>query len=622
MYPSRGDGKNDARRMPSNATSNELDMKKYATDICKIPLHEAGFLFNSNQGSEREFYNKIMKFRVGPSVESLQAVKPLKIEDPKEIVDMRDLYIANTAKYAACFRGVRPFEGFGLPGDGLITKSKRNSTTYHHANTSSNGIDIIKLFKSVHEIARLHFDDIMEKKFSFEDALAHPKLQNLFQSTHFDIASHIMLRKNLDEPDPTWARATAEPDILRQFNELRRDGVKDLTSFIDRHFKTVKYGNVRRIYFATKSWVFKVLYEPENLMRSISELRNFEMSGVVTHELKDSSDKILHNTQKHDNLKNSSLKAEYKKLGKKWSIEEGGRYMLFYVRISLKIKPLPNDYFDNDAPEFEPRYFWDTSDIDMTNANQQNRSTLKKTSTSTSQSSSNKGQIGFRSEPPKFGPSTNSRVPMFGPRLDSESPQLGSSSKAPNLGSTLQGPKQGSSTQASGYRPSSQESAIDARNLPKTPSTPSSGHPYSSRIPKKRDQDELMYDDSDNGGNNDSYHSADSGARSSSRPRNEEYCDFCRKSGHDERDCHKKNPALPPSRGTLSRRGRGSLSRGFGSANEGVGSSTDQNRRDQGPGSGEYGSNHGDRGPYLGGYGSNRNSNPGWGSGGGRRGSL
>ncbi|KAF7949241.1 hypothetical protein EAE96_008408 [Botrytis aclada] len=227
----------------------------------------------------------MMKFRVGPSAESLQAVEPPKIEDPK---DMRVLWPGNIPRYTARFRAVRPFEGFGLPGDGLIAKSKRNSTSYHHANTSSNGIDIMlvvlrqhlsfhldlcipedkitgeesevykvawmnlgadkiqdwhikrKLFKSIHAISELDLDDIMEKKFSFEDVLAHPKLQNLFRGAHFGIASHIMVRKSLDEPDAVWTRATAEPDALLGFNELIWDGIKDLTSFVDRRSKPVR----------------------------------------------------------------------------------------------------------------------------------------------------------------------------------------------------------------------------------------------------------------------------------------------------------------------------------------------------------------------------------------------
>ncbi|THV44887.1 hypothetical protein BGAL_0561g00030 [Botrytis galanthina] len=100
MNPSRGGDKNYAMRMPSNATWSKLDMEKHATDICKIPLHEAGFLLDSNQGSEQEFHDKMLKYRVGPNVESLQTVKQSKIEDPKEIADMRDLYIENTRKYA------------------------------------------------------------------------------------------------------------------------------------------------------------------------------------------------------------------------------------------------------------------------------------------------------------------------------------------------------------------------------------------------------------------------------------------------------------------------------------------------------------------------------------------
>ncbi|TGO35441.1 hypothetical protein BHYA_0158g00230 [Botrytis hyacinthi] len=381
-------------RMPSNATENELDMEKYATNICKIPLHEAGLLFDSGSGSEQELHNKMMDYRVGPNVESLQADKPSNIEDPNEIVDMR---------------GFRPFEGFGLPGDGSVVTSKRDSTTDHHANTSSNGIDIMlvvlrqhlsfhldlcipqdkitdeesevykvawmnlgendiqdwdikrKLLKSVHGIPDLQFDDIMEKKFSFEDVFTHPKLQNLFRGAHFDIASHIMLRKYSDQPDSVFTRAIAEPDSLRLFNELRWDGVKELDVFIDRHFKTV--GEVIP------------LGEPKEFV----------------------------------------AKAEYKKLGNRWSIKDGGRYMLFYVRITPRPTPLPEDYFDEDAPEFEPRCYWDTSDVDMTDTNYQNRSALKKDSTGSAQSSSNNRKLEFRSELSKFGPSTDSRVPMLGP---------------------------------------------------------------------------------------------------------------------------------------------------------------------------------------------------------------
>ncbi|KAF7881177.1 uncharacterized protein EAF02_007068 [Botrytis sinoallii] len=614
----------------------------------------------------------MIKFRVGPSVESLQAVKPLKIEERKEIVDLRVLCIANTRKYAACFMGVRPFEGFGLPGDGLIVKSKRDSTTYHDANTGSNGIDIMlvvlrqhlsfhpelcvpqdqitdeetevykvawmnlgenkiqdwdikrKLFKSVHGIHELHFDDIMEKKFSFEDALAHPKRSLRHRKPH-------NATKYPDEPDPAWARAIAEPDSLHLFNELRWDGVKELDAFIDRHFKTVRYGNERRIFFAAKPWFFKVLYEPQMIMRSISELRNFEMGGIVTRELKVTGGLIIHNKEKHvyalcavvrlgngndiqDDVrtyhpsgrevtplgtpKEFVAKAEYKKLGKRWSIKDGGRYMLFYVRITPQPAPLPEDYFDEDAPEFEPRYSWDTSDVNVTDVNQQNRGALENTSSSTSQSSSNKGQLGFHSEPRKFAPSTNSRVPMFGP--NSPMPMFGprSSSELPQLGSTFQAPKFGSSTQASGSGSCSQESAINARNPPKMTPTPSSARTHSSRNSRKRGQDGLMHDDADHSENNDSHQSSKSGGRSSSRPRNGEYCNFCRKSGHDERDCYKKNPALSAARGASNgrgnhsqRRGRGSLGGRFGPLNEGVGSSTDQNRGDREPDSGGYGSN-------------------------------
>ncbi|THV44832.1 hypothetical protein BGAL_0571g00060 [Botrytis galanthina] len=521
-----------------------------------------------------------------------QAVKPRKIEYPKEIADMRVLYIANTGKYAARFRGARPFEGFGLPGDGLIVKPMRDSTTYHHANTSSNGIDIMlvvlrqhlsfhlelcipedkitneeaevykvawmnlgenkthdwdikrKLFSSVHGISDLQFEDIMQKKFSFEDVLAHPKLQNLFRGAHFDIASHIMLRKYPDEPDSVFARAIAEPDSLRLFNELRWDGAKELDVFINRHFKSVGYGRERRIYFAAKPWFFKVLYEPQMIMRSISELRNFEMGGVVTSELKDTGGKILHNTEKHvyalcavvrlgngndiqDDVrtyhpvgreviplgepKEFAAKAEYKRLGKRWSIRDGGRYMLFYARITPQPTPLPDNYFDDDAPEFEPRYSWDTSDVDVTDADQQNRSALEKTSSSTPKSSSNSEQFGFRSEPPKFGPSTDGRVPMFGPI--SPMPMFGprSGSELPWFGSNFQAPKFGSSTQASVSGSRSQESAINARTSPKMTPTSSSAGTHRSRNPKRRDHDGMMYDDADHGENNDSYQSSKSG---------------------------------------------------------------------------------------------------------------
>ncbi|KAF7915964.1 hypothetical protein EAE99_009968 [Botrytis elliptica] len=663
--------------------------------------------------------------------QELQAAKPLTIEEPKEIADLRVLYIANTRKYAACFMGIRPFEGFGLPGDGLIVKSKRDSTTYHDSNTGSNGIDIMlvvlrqhlsfhpelcvpqdqitdeetevykvawmnlgenkiqdwdikrKLFKSIHGISVLHFDDFLEKKFSFEDVLAHPKLQNLFRGDHFGIASHIMLRKYADDPDSVkMTRAIADPDSLRLFNELRWDGVMELDAFIDRHFKTVIYGNERRRFFAAKPWFFNVLYEPQMIMRSISELRNFEMGGIATRELKDTGGIVIHNTEKHvyalcavvrlgngNNIqddvrtyhpngrevtplgepKEFVAKAEYKKLGKRWSIKDGGRYMLFYVRITPRETPLAEDFFDEDAPEFEPRYHWDTSDVDMTDGNQQNRSALKKTSVSSIQTSSDNGQLGIRPELPKFGPlmdggvtmlASVSSMPMFGRRSDSALPNfgsapqalmLGSATQAPKHGSASQGPKHGSNTQASGHKSGSQESSIDARNSPKNPSTSPAGRPYISRVPKKRVQDELMYDDTDYVGNNDAPISTTSDARSSSRPRKGEYCNFCRKSGHDEGDCYKKNPAPSSTRGTLNRRGnhsqrrgRGSSSGEFGSANEGVRSSTDQNRRDQGPGSGGHasdrggsGSNHGDRGRDSGRYRSNRNYNPGRGSGGG-----
>ncbi|KAF7948593.1 uncharacterized protein EAE97_004004 [Botrytis byssoidea] len=605
MYSSRGGDKNYAMRMPSNATWSKLDMEKHATDICKIPLHEAGFLLDSNQGT----------------------VKQSKIEDAKEIADMRVLWIANTGKYASRFRGARPFEGFGLPGDGLIVKSKRDSTTYHHANTSSNGINIMlvvlrqhlsfsldlcipqdkitdeeaevykvawmnlgenkihdwdikrKLFKSVHGISDLQFNGIMEKKFSFEDVLAHPKLQNLFRGAHFDIASHIMLRKYPDEPDPAWARAIAEPDFLHLFNELRWDGVKKLDAFIDRHFKTVGYGNEHRIFFAAKPWFFKVLYEPHMIMRSIFELRNFQMGGIVTRELKDTDGKVIYNREKHVYALCAVVR-----LGNGNDVQDDPT-------------PLPEDYFDDGAPDFEPRYSWATSDVDVTDTDQQNRSALEKTSSSTLKSSSNREQFGFRSGLSDFGPSKDGRIPMFGsispmpmfgPRQDSELPWFGS---------TFQAPKFGSSTQASVSGSRSQESAINARTPPRMTPTPSSAGTHSSRNPRKRDHDGMMYDDADDGENNDSYQSSKSDGRSA-RLRTGEYCNFCRKTGHDERDCYKKNAALSSTRGTSNRRGnhsqcrgRGSLGGGFWSANEGVGSSTEQNRGDQGPHSGEYDSN-------------------------------
>lgn len=694
MYPSRGGGKGYAVRMPSNATENELDMEEYATDICKIPLHEAGFLLDSNQGSKQEFHDKMMKYRVGPNVESLQAVKQSKIEDPKEIADMRVLYIANTRKYAACFRGVRPYEGFGLPGDGSVVQSNRDSTTYHHANTSSNGIDIMlvvlrqhlsfhqdlcipqdkitdeeaevykvawmnlgenkihdwdikrKLFKSDHGTPDPQFNDIMEKKFSFEDVLAHPKLQNLFRGAHFDIASHIMLRKYSDQPDSVFERAIAEPDSLRLFNELRWDGAKELDVFINRHFKSVGYGMERRIYYAAKPWFFKVLYEPQMIMRSISELRNFEMGGVVTSDLKDTGGKILHNTEKHvyalcavvrlgngnaiqDDVrtyhpvgreviplgepKEFAAKAEYKRLGKRWSIRDGGRYMLFYARITPQPTPLPDNYFDDRAPEFESRYSWNTSDGDVIDANEQNRSAIEKSSSSTSQSSSSRRQFGFPSAPPKFGPSTDGRVPMFGPisPMPMFGPRLGS--KLPQLGSTSQASVFGSGTHPSEFEFGSQEPSINARIPPQLNPILTSPRPHNIRNPRKRSQDVLMYDDADHGKNHDSYQSSESGGLSLSRPRNGEYCNFCRKAGHDERDCYKKNPALFAARGTSNRRrnhsprrGRG-FSRGrLGSANEGVAFSTDQNR--------------GDRRPDSERYGPNLNDNPGRGVGRARRG--
>ncbi|ESZ96900.1 hypothetical protein SBOR_2694 [Sclerotinia borealis F-4128] len=252
-----------------------------------------------------------------------------------------------------------------------------------------------QLFKSLLGVRVLSPKDINESKLCFEGILAHTKLQNLFkESTRFNITSHLFRERKIDEPESVWIRGTSDPLILSRFNDLEWDGTKELGPFINRHFDSVKYKGYLRLHYGAKPLFCRVLFEPK-IIRSISELWSFRMAGTVTKEFEEGDTCYYHDETKHTyvlcaiiRLGNGSDvkddiriyaangreivpmpslgrpkelvgRSEFMESGKRWSIQDGGRYMLFYARsIPPEGEPDPETFIDYDAPEFKPRRSW------------------------------------------------------------------------------------------------------------------------------------------------------------------------------------------------------------------------------------------------------------------------
>ncbi|KAI9645880.1 hypothetical protein NHQ30_005316 [Ciborinia camelliae] len=262
--------------------------------------------------------------------------------------------------------------------------------------------DLVKQLLGVQELSK---EDIQNANLTFENILHHPKLRLLIkENPHFHIASHIVLEKTIDEPDTAWKRSTVDAATLLHFNQLKWDGVSELEYFVSTRFGGTKIGNLLRSHFAARPSYFYILYEPETKFRSISEIRSFQMRGLTTKPMEEGQVEWTCDNRRHtyviyaivrlgnkDGLKDDirtythkgteilpqetvggptecNANEEYRMTGKRWSIQDKGRYMLFYYRISNKEgHPKPETFIVQDAPEFRPRK-WCTDDTPMTNA--------------------------------------------------------------------------------------------------------------------------------------------------------------------------------------------------------------------------------------------------------------
>lgn len=259
-----------------------------------------------------------------------------------------------------------------------------------------------QLVKKLLGTEELSEEDVNKANFSVESIFSHQGLRWLFKEHPcLNIASRTIIEKMVDEPDTAWKKGQADLETFLQVNELKWDGGLSLEIFINRHFAGVKKGNHLRVHFSARPFFFSILYEPRNRCRPISEIRSFQMAGYT---LKPDQVDFVCDNRKHtyvltavirlgdgnglkDDIRTYTYKGkeikpqqtvggpteevarlEYEATGKRWSIEDKGRYMLFYYRISnIEGEPNPETYILKDGPEFEPRD-WCQDDIPMTDA--------------------------------------------------------------------------------------------------------------------------------------------------------------------------------------------------------------------------------------------------------------
>ncbi|TGO35444.1 hypothetical protein BHYA_0158g00270 [Botrytis hyacinthi] len=259
-----------------------------------------------------------------------------------------------------------------------------------------------QLVKKILGTEELSEEDIHKANFSFVSIFGHQGLRWLFKEHPcLNIASHTIIEKMVDEPDTAWKKGQVDLETFLQVNELKWDGILALEIFVNRRFAGVKRGNHLRVHFSARPFFFSILYEPRKNCRLISETRSFKMAGYT---LKPDQIDFVCDDRKHtyviaaiirlgdneglkDDIRTYTYKGkeikphqtvggrteeiarlEYEATGKRWSIEDKGRYMLFYYRISNREgETNPETYISKDGPEFEPRD-WCQDDIPMTDA--------------------------------------------------------------------------------------------------------------------------------------------------------------------------------------------------------------------------------------------------------------
>lgn len=220
------------------------------------------------------------------------------------------------------------------------------------------------------------------------ELINHPELQNAFLYNECSqLVDNRVFRRRTDTPAGTNMKTeeirTRSKD-LQKFNYLHWDGSKSLPDFIDTRWHRQTFGGYEWQFIAKRPKFLQVQYtlnKPSE--RSISELRVLKFStpeawkkdGVWRFERnhaeynllavvrlaesnykdsirtywKDGKELVPDNNVKHFEDKDPDAVLE-----RQWSVQDKGRYMLYYYRL-IQPEGWPESEMDIHQPEFEPR---------------------------------------------------------------------------------------------------------------------------------------------------------------------------------------------------------------------------------------------------------------------------